>query len=91
MKLMTLVVFLLVVLFAGDPLMADDGVRDPQGNAHHGMRRSGPGMPGHEMLDPERMVRHISSWLELDDAQTQELTNVVRAAEPQIHALRERA
>ena len=43
------------------------------------------------MLDPERMVRHISSWLELDDAQTQELTNVVRAAEPQIHALRERA
>jgi len=80
-------------MLASNSLMAgdDDGDHDSHSGSHPGMR--GPagefGMFG--MPDPERMVRHISRMLELDDTTTQELTNVVQAAKPQLLALREKA
>jgi len=55
------------------------------------MHGPGGGMAMHGMQDPALMVRHISRWLELDDSRTQELTNLVMAARPQMIALREKA
>jgi protein CpxP len=50
---------------------------------------SGAGM--HEGGDPVRMVKHLSDELDLDQAQRQEIENVISAAKPEMDALRERA
>jgi Spy/CpxP family protein refolding chaperone len=50
---------------------------------------AGAGM--HEHGDPERMVKHLSRKLDLDQAQQQQIGNIVLAAQPEIDALRERA
>ena len=87
MKTMTLINLLLVSLMMSNPAFASEGERPP----HAGMKGTGAAMGMRGIQDPERMVAHISKWLELDDAQTQELTNVALAAKPQLLALRERA
>ena len=89
MKTRTLVSAMMVALIITGPAMAGEGDRESHGGSHGGMR--GQGMSMHGMPDPEQMVAHISRWLELDDAQTLELENVVVAAQPQMLALRERA
>lgn len=91
MKTMTVATLLFASLFAGNPIMAGEGERAAHGGSHAGMRGPGAGFGMHGMPDPERMVGHISSWLELDETQTQELTNVVLAVKPQLLALREKA
>jgi Spy/CpxP family protein refolding chaperone len=91
MKKITVATILSVALYASSPIMAGEGDRDSHGGSHAGMRSPGAGIGMHGVPDPERMVRHISSWLELDEAQTQELANVVLAARPQLLALREKA
>ena len=91
MKTMTVATLLSVALIASSPVLAGEGDRGSQGGSHAGMRGPGAGVGMHGMPDPERMVRHISSWLGLDETQTQELTNVVLAAKPQLLALREKA
>jgi Spy/CpxP family protein refolding chaperone len=63
------------------------------GDDFHDDRRlrmhSGAGM--HERGDPERMVKHLSRMLDLDQAQQQQIENIVSAAQPEIDALRDRA
>ena len=59
------------------------------GDSRSAMRDRGPGMFGD--ADPQRMVARISRYLELDEAQHQELENIALAAEPGISALRQRA
>lgn len=86
MKTMAFISFLLVSLMMSNPTFAGEGERPP----HGGMKGPGAAMGMRGIQDPERMVAHISRWLELDDEQTQELTNVVLAAKPQLMALRER-
>jgi Spy/CpxP family protein refolding chaperone len=49
---------------------------------------AGAGM--HEYGDPERMVKRLSRKLDLDQAQLQQIGNVVSAAQPEIDALRDR-
>ena len=55
------------------------------GDSRSAMRDRGPGMFGD--ADPQRMVARISRYLELDEAQHQELENIALAAEPGISAL----
>jgi len=87
MKKITVATILIASLFASNPLLAGEGDR----GSHAGMRGPSGGMGMHGMPDPERMVRHISVFLELDDATTEELGNIVLSAKPQLLALREKA
>ena len=63
----------------------DDGPRGRHGDGpmHPGMMQG--------MEDPERMIRGLGRWLELDEQQQQQLENIALAARPQFDALRERA
>lgn len=45
----------------------------------------------HEAFNPQAMTRHLNRVLELDEAQQQELENILSAAKPGMDALRERA
>jgi Spy/CpxP family protein refolding chaperone len=88
MNMKTVQIAFAALLLISGPALAGDGQHD----SHAGMRGHGGGlMPMQGEPDPERMVRHISRWLSLDETQTQELSNVVIAAKPQLKALRERA
>lgn len=69
------------------PVMAGDGEHD----SHHGQRSQGGDRSMFGMPDPARMVRHMSRRLELDEAQSQQLNNVVVAATPQLTALHEKS
>ncbi len=91
MKKITVAIILVASLLASNSLLAGDGERDSQGGSHPGMRGPAGEMGMFGMPDPERMVRHLSRMLELDDATTQEIENVVLAAKPQLLALREKA
>lgn len=51
---------------------------------HRGMRGQGSG-------DPSRMLRMLSRHLDLDDTQTQAISNILDASQPEIDALRESA
>jgi Spy/CpxP family protein refolding chaperone len=88
MKRLTVATILIASLFSSNSLFAGEGDRDSHASPHSGMRGPAGGMG---MPDPERMVGHISRMLELDELTTQELTNVVLAAQPQLLALREKA
>ena len=74
---------LATLIFAG-VVMAGDGKHGHR----EGMRDPGMGM--HGMRDPQRMVDHLSRWLDLDETQTAELGNVILASKPQMTELRER-
>jgi Spy/CpxP family protein refolding chaperone len=61
--------------------------------AHDGKRHghgSGYRMHHGEFGDPARMLEMMTRHLDLDDAQTQAISNIFLAAEPEIDALRER-
>lgn len=88
MNIKTVQFVIAAALFISGPTLAGDGHHD----SHNGPRGHGGGfMAMQGVPDPERMVRHISRWLSLDETQTQELSNVVLAAKPQLQALREKA
>jgi Spy/CpxP family protein refolding chaperone len=89
MKTIIATTMLACSFFIAEPTLAGDGEPHPEGRG--GWRGPGPGMPMAGMQDPERMVGHISRWLELDDMQTQELRNVALAAKPQLQTLRDKA
>jgi hypothetical protein len=91
MKIKTVTSILIASLLASNPLLAGEGNHESHDASHAGMRGPAGGMGMQGMPDPERMVGHISKMLELDDATTQELANVVLAAKPQMLALREKA
>jgi len=61
-----------------------------EGGHEHREGKRGAGMGMHGMQNPQRMVQHLSRWLDLDEAQTAELGNVVLATKPQMTELRER-
>lgn len=91
MKILTVAIILSIALLSANALLACEGGHESGDGPPAGMRGPAGGMGMHAMPDPERMVRHISAFLELDDATTQELSNVVLAAEPQLRALRDKA
>ena len=79
-------VCVMALLLAGNTTFADkneQGDRGGKPGAGHSMMFRGP-------VDPERMVERMSRWLELDETQRQELTNIVLAAEPQVSELQAR-
>lgn len=80
---MTWVVTGAILLLTGPVLGGDD--------AHHDKRSHAGGRSMHGMPDVARMVRHISHRLELDEAQSEELKNVVLSAKPQLAALRKKS
>lgn len=88
MIIRTVQIVVAATLVISGPALAGDGQHD----SHDSMRGHGGGfMAMQGVPDPERMLRHISRWLSLDETQTQELRNVVIAAKPQLNALREKA
>jgi len=89
MRKITVAIILITSLLVSNSLLAGEG--ESQGGSHPGMRGPAGEMGMFGMPDPERMVRHMSRMLELDDATTQEIENVVLAAKPQLLALREKA
>ena len=91
MKTKIAVSILIASIFASTPLLAGEGGPDSHDGSRSGVRGPTGGMGMHEKVDPERMVRHISGFLELDESTTQELTNVALAAQPQLLALREKS
>lgn len=87
MNMKTVQMVIAASLLIGGTVLAGDGQHD----SHNGMRGHGGGfMAMQAMPDPERMLRHISRWLSLDVTQTQELSDVVTAAKPRLHVLREK-
>lgn len=64
---------------------AGEGHRDDRNHRSH----FGTGM--HEGGGPERLVKHLTRKLDLDQAQQQQIENIVSAAKPEIGALRDRA
>ncbi len=60
----------------------------PEDSEHRGMHRSHGGMM-HGGPDIERMAKHISRRLELDDTQALVIRNIVDAAKPEAMALRQ--
>lgn len=88
MNTKTVQIVIAAALLISGPALAGDGKHD----SHSGPRGHGGGiMATQGVPDPVRMVRHISRWLSLDETQTQELSNVVLAVEPQLKVLREKA
>ena len=67
---------------AGD---ADQG--DEDGHKGRGERSH---MTGDRMHDPEQMVGRMTRWLELDDNQQQEVSNIMMVASPQLKTLKDR-
>lgn len=55
------------------------------------LRESGHRMHHDEFGDPARMLEMLTRHLELDDAQTQSISNILESAKPEIDTLRERA
>jgi Spy/CpxP family protein refolding chaperone len=64
---------------------ADESHSDDRSHRSH----FGAGM--HEGGDPERLVKHLTRKLDLDQTQQQHIENIVSAAKPEIDALRDRA
>jgi protein CpxP len=64
---------------------AGESHRDDRNHRSH----SGTGM--HEGGGPERLAKHLTRKLDLDQAQQQQIENIVSAAKPEIDALRDRA
>ncbi len=60
----------------------DDGKRHGRGAGHR--------MHHDEFGDPARMLEMMTRHLDLDDTQSQRISNVLEAAKPQIDSLRER-
>lgn len=81
---LTLATSLALLAVTGGAAVADHG---DHGRKHRFHR--GAGM--HEAADPERMLRHLTRKLELDDTQRQQIENIVTAAKPEMEALRERS
>lgn len=59
---------------------------------HEGRRHSGAGPRMHhdEFGDPAHMLEMLTRHLDLDEAQTQTIGNIIESAKPEIDALRER-
>ena len=88
MNTTTVQIVIAAALLAAGSAFAGDG----QHGSHKGMRGYDGGLMAMQGApDPERMVRHISHWLGLDETQTQELSNVAMAAKPLLTSLRDRA
>ncbi len=54
------------------------------------MRGAGHRMNHHQFGDPARMLARMTRHLELDETQSQTISNILEAAKPEIDALRER-
>lgn len=78
-----------VALLAAGSGAAVAGQASGEGHEHKQRFRHEGSM--REAGDPERMVRHLTEKLELDQTQQQEIGNIVSAAEPELDALRKRA
>lgn len=79
-----------VVIFALSNVAAAAAHAGPGGSDERKQRpHLGAGM--NESGDPVRMTKHLTRKLNLDQAQQQEIENIVSAAKPEIDALRERA
>lgn len=64
-------------------------VGEQDGKRHH--RDAGHSMHRDGFGDPQRMVGMMTRHLDLDDAQSQAIGNILAAAQPEIDALRERS
>lgn len=67
---------------------AGAGSHDGNNGGKHRMHR-GAGM--HESAGPERMLRHLTRALELDETQKQQVENIVTAAQPEMESLHARS
>jgi Spy/CpxP family protein refolding chaperone len=89
MKYRQSIVLATLVLFAvaGNSLAQDDrGAAGDDGKPrvrHHG--------PGRGFGSPDEIIGRIAEQLDLDDAQRQEVSNIMQAARPQFASLRERS
>ena len=84
----TLLVLFLSATAASGLALAGNGDQDDQGGQKwHGER---PQMMANRMHDPEQMVGRMTRWLELDDNQQQEVSNIMMVASPQLEALKDR-
>ena len=60
------------------------------GEDERGKHGGGSPMMHERMEDPERRVDRMSRWLELDENQRQEVSNIMMAASPRLKSLKER-
>lgn len=65
------------------------GSDEPEGKPH--MRGAGHRMNHDEFGNPARMLKMLTRHLDLDEAQSQNIENILAAAKPEIDALRERS
>ena len=65
----------------------EDGGASDAGHKPWGRHRG----PGRGMPDPEEVIGRMAKHLELDDAQSQSVENIMAAARPRFNELRERA
>ena len=72
---------------SGLALAGDSEPGDQDGRKERGER---PHMMGDRMHDPEKMVSRMTRWLELDDNQQQEVSNIMMVASPQLKSLKDR-
>jgi Spy/CpxP family protein refolding chaperone len=83
--LTTMIISLLAV---GAALAQDTGEGDSQRN-HDGERRDGMSHRGSRgSMDPERLIGMMSRRLDLDDTQTEQVSNIYLAAKPELEAWR---
>jgi protein CpxP len=82
------VIALSIVVFALGGVAATAAHAGGSDDRNH---RSHFGTGMHEGGDPERLVKHLTRKLELDQTQQQQIENIVSAAKPEIDALRDRA
>jgi Spy/CpxP family protein refolding chaperone len=82
-----LVLFLSATAASGLALAGDAEQGDQGGHKERGERSQ---MMGNRMHDPEQMVGRMTRWLELDDNQQQEVSNIMMVASPQLEALTDR-
>jgi Spy/CpxP family protein refolding chaperone len=78
-----------IVLFALSGVAAT-AAHAGDGGSHYRKHRLHFGAGMHEDGDPARMAKHLSRKLDLEQAQQQEIENIMSAAKPEIDTLRER-
>lgn len=78
------IVLTLTVAAAGIALAQDDGDGDGDWRGHQGK-----GMHHDRMGDPARMLEMMTRHLDLDEMQSQQVSNILDAAKPEIEALRD--